>query len=224
MVSAARLYTQILDQALSQGVVPSAERGSGSMQAAENVMRLTSEIIGTADDPNDMRRKVGAAFLNMTPTSDESRRALGATVAARIPSHDWPERPVLIAAVDAQSGEPVVFDRHSDVDLVGAVAATTANGWAYRIGDKGFIDGGYRRNENADLAGGYGRVLVLSPFGGRSWNPLEWRMPLAAQVDELPVAGSSVTTILPDRESEPMFGANAMDLALRPAAAQAGYA
>ena len=39
----------------------------------------------------------------------------------------------------------------------------------YRIGDSRYIDGGYRRSsENADLAAGYGRVLVLSPLGGRS--------------------------------------------------------
>ena len=85
------------------------------------------------------------------------------------PASDWPERPVHITAVDAHTGEPVVFDRHSGVDLVDAVAASCASGFAYSIGDNRYIDGGYRRSsENADLAAGYGRVLVLSPFGGRS--------------------------------------------------------
>jgi hypothetical protein len=59
-------------------------------------------------------------------------------------------------------------------------------------------------------------VLVLSPFGGRSRHPLEWGMQLAAQVDELRARGSSVETIFPDGNSEHMFGANAMDLSLRP--------
>ena len=88
---------------------------------------------------------------------------------------------MLITAVDVLTGEPVVFDRHSGVDLVDAVAASTANGFGvppYSIGDSRYIDGGYRRNENADLAAGYGRVLVLSPFGGRSRHPLEWGMHL----------------------------------------------
>ena len=68
----------------------------------------------------------------------------------------WPQRPVLITAVDAATGEPVVFDRHSGVDLVDAVAASCASGLSYRIGDHRYIDGGYRRNaENADLAAGY---------------------------------------------------------------------
>jgi NTE family protein len=130
---------------------------------------------------------------------------------------------MLITAVDARTGEPVVFDRHSGVDLVDAVAASCASGFAYSIGDSRYIDGGYRRNENADLAVGYGRVLVLSPFGGRSRHPLEWGMQLAAQVDELRAGGSSVETIFPDSNSEHMFGANAMDLSLRPPAARAGY-
>ena len=46
--------------------------------------------------------------------------------------------------------------------------------------------------------------------------PLEWGMDLATRVDELRAGGSRVETIFPDSNSEHMFGANAMDLALRP--------
>jgi NTE family protein len=104
------------------------------------------------------------------------------------------------------------------------VAASCASGFAYRIGSSRYIDGGYRSNaENADLAAGYERVLVLSPFGGRTLMPLDWGMHLAAQVDGLRAGGSSVETVFPERSSEHMFGAHAMDLSLRPAAARAGY-
>jgi NTE family protein len=48
-------------------------------------------------------------------------------------------------------------------------------------------------------------------------------MQLAAQVDELRARGGRVQTIFPDSSSEYMFGANAMDLSLRPPAARAGY-
>ena len=130
---------------------------------------------------------------------------------------------MLITVVDAHTGEPVEFDRHSGVDLVDAVAASTAGGPAYSIGDHRYIDGGYRSVENADLAAGYGRVLVLSPFGGTSRHPREWGTHLAAQVDELRARGSRVETIFPDSNSEHLFGANAMDLSLRPPAARAGY-
>jgi NTE family protein len=187
-------------------------------------MERTSRIIAAAEDAADMRRRMGAAALEMDAASDGSGETRWrATVAARLPSQRWPQRRMLITAVDAVTGEPVVFDRYSGVDLVDAVAASCASGFAYSIGDNRYIDGGYRRNENADLAVGYGRVLVLSPFGGRSRHPLEWGMHLAAQVDELRARGSSVETILPDGHSLNAFGVNMMDLSTRPPAARAGY-
>ena len=64
-----------------------------------------------------------------------------------------------------------------------------------------YIDGGYGRNENADLAAGYGQVLVLSPFGGRSRHPAQWGMQLAAQIDEPRAGGGRVETIFPDSNS-----------------------
>ena len=187
-------------------------------------MERTSKIIASAEDAADMRRRMGAAALVIDAASHGSGQTQWrAAVAARLPSQHWPQQTVLITAVDAHTGEPVVFDRHSGVDLVDAVAASCASGFAYGIGDSRYIDGGYRRNENADLAAGYERVLVLSPFGGRTRTPLEWGMQLAAQVDELRARGSRVETIFPDSDSEHMFGANAMDLSLRPPAARAGY-
>ena len=194
-------------------------------------LRRTSEIIAAAEDPADMRRRLGAAALEIDAAPDGSGRAQWraqwrATVAARLPSRQWPPRTVLITAVDARTGEPVVFDQHSGVDLVDAVAASTANGFGvppYGIRDRSYIDGGYRRSsENADLAAGCGRVLVLSPLGGRSRAPLEWGMHLAAQVDELRAGGSKVETVVPDSSSRDAFGSNLMDLSTRPPAARAG--
>jgi NTE family protein len=122
------------------------------------------------------------------------------------------------------AGEPAVFDRHSGVDLVDAVAASCASGFAYSIGGSRYIDGGYRSNaENADLAAGYERVLVLSPFGGRSRTPVDWGMHLATQVDELRARGSRVETIFPDSNSRTAFGVNVMDPSTRLPAARAGY-
>jgi len=191
---------------------------------ADHLERIR-RIIASADDAADMRRKMGAVALELDAGSDGSWQAQWrATVASRLPSQLWPQRTVIITAVDAETGEPVVFDRHSGVDLVDAVAASCASGRPYRIGDSRYIDGGYRSNaENADLAAGYARVLVLSPFGGRSLQPLDWGMHLATQVDELRARGSRVETIFPDSDSEHMFGANAMDPSLRPPAARAGY-
>ena len=199
--------------------------GRVPIRPAADHMERTSRIIAASEDAADMRRRMGAAALDLAVASDGSGQARWrATVAARLPSEHWPEQTMFITAVDAHTGEPVVFDRHSGVDLVDAVAASCASGFAYGIGDNCYIDGGYRSNaDNADLAAGCARVLVLSPFGGRSRTPVHWGMHLATQVGELRTRGSRVETIFPDSASEHMFGANAMDLSLRPPAARAGY-
>jgi NTE family protein len=218
------LLADILAAAPQQRTGPVGSDGGRVPGPVADHMERTSAIIAAAEDAADMRRRMGAAALEMDAAWDGSvQERWRATVAARLPSQHWPERTVLITAVDAHTGEPVVFDRHSGVDLADAVAASCASGSPHGIGGNRYIDGGYRRNENADLAVGYERVLVLSPFGGRTRTPLEWGMQLAAQVDELRARGSSVETIFPDSNSEHMFGANAMDLSLRPPAARAGY-
>jgi NTE family protein len=220
------LLAAILEAAPQQRTGPVGSDGHHiPIGPAAKIMEMTSRIIGAAENPGDMRRRLGAAALDMDAASDGAGQARWrATVAARLPGQRWPERPVLIVAVDAHTGEPVVFDRHSGIDLVDAVAASCANGFGYGIGESRFIDGGYRRSsENADLAAGCGRVLVLSPLGGRSRAPLAWGMHLAAQVDELRAGGSRVETILPDSNSCEAFGGNMMDLSSRPPAARAGY-
>jgi NTE family protein len=201
-------------------------RGRAPGRPTADLLEKTSKIIAAAEDAADMRRRMGAAALEMDAAPGSSvQTQRRATVAARLPSQHWPQRPMLIVAVDAHTGEPVVFDRHSGVDLVDAVTASCAGPGApaHRIGGNRYIDGGYRSNENADLAAGYERVLVLSPFGGRSRQPVEWGTHLAAQVDELRAHGSRVETIFPDSSSRSAFGVNMMDPSARPPAARAGY-
>jgi NTE family protein len=223
----AELLASILAAAPQPGTGPV---GSGGRRVPDmpvtDLLEKTSGIIAAAQDAADMRRRMGAAALEMDAASGSSGQTQRrATVAARLPSQRWPQRPMLIVAVDAHTGEPVVFDRHSGVDLVDAVTASCAGPGVppHSIGDNRYIDGGYRSNENADLAAGYGRVLVLSPLGGRSRAPLDWGIHLAAQADELRARGSRVETIFPDSDSRNAFGVNLMDPSTRPPAARAGY-
>ncbi|NQX29297.1 patatin-like phospholipase family protein [Microbacteriaceae bacterium VKM Ac-2854] len=185
-------------------------------------LRRTEDVFAASQDPADMRRRQGASALALPAPADHSER-WRATVAARLPHADWPQRDVWLTAIDARTGEPVVFDRNSGVDLVDAVAISTSGGLPFALGEHRYLDGGYRRSsENADLAAGSARVLVLSPLGGRTRAPLEWRMQLAAQEDELRAGGSRVASVLPDAASLDAFGPNMMDLSRRPAAARAG--
>ena len=203
------------------------DRGRAAELSGPTYLEWSNAIISSSKDPSDMRRKLGSAALEMDAPDGSGRARWRDIVAGRLPSRHWPPQHVLITAVDAATGEPVVFDRDSGVDLVDAVAASTSNGFGpfppYRIGERRYINGGYRRSENADLAAGYGEVLVLSPFGGRSRMPREWGMDLATQVAELRAAGSTVRTVFPDAGAGDVFDANALDPSTRRQAARGGH-
>ena len=185
----------------------------------------------------DLQRAMGAFGLEsdatLGPAAAEQRRAM---VSARLPRQQWPDRPMIVAAVNAHTGELAAFDRDSGVDLVDAVTAGTAlPGVAptHNINGTRYINGGVRSAENADLGRGYANVVVLSPFGGRTgtlpagqFEGLR-RFPgadLEGQVEALRKQGSRVEVITPDADSRTAMGTNQMDLATRIPAARAGFA
>ena len=219
------LYAAILAAAQPPSSAPGSERGRGPSHPVTAHLDRMRALIDSAKDAAELRRRMGAAALERDAVAGDSwQTQWRATVASRLPSQHWPERRVLITAVDAESGDPAVFDRDSGVELADAVAASCSSSFAFTIGEHRYIDGGYRSNaENADLAAGYGRVLVLSPLSGRTLQPLDWGTHLAAQVDELRAHGSNVETIFPDSDSAHLFGANAMDPSVRAPAARAGF-
>ncbi|MET0853701.1 MAG: patatin-like phospholipase family protein [Microterricola sp.] len=223
------LYAAILAAAQppsgTAGATPGVARERSSNKPVTDHLDRMRALIASAEDAADMRRRMGAAALERDAVSGDTwQQQWRATVASRLPSQHWPERRVLITAVDAESGDPAVFDRDSGVELADAVAASCSSSFAFTIGEHRYIDGGYRSNaDNADLAAGYRRVLVLAPFGGRSLTPVGWGTHLSTQLDELRAHGSTVETVVPGSDVEHLFGANAMDLSLRPPAARSGY-
>jgi NTE family protein len=228
---------ELLASVLSEPVRP-AGQGRGRPPSSPTALFERLRAIGAAaTSAADLQRAMGAFGLESDPNfpqgTAEQRRA---TVAARLPRHEWPDRPMIVVALDAHTGELVAFDRTSGVGLVDAVTAATAlPGGTPTVGIDGarYINGGVRSAENADLASGYPNVLVLSPFGGRS-GPLPEgqfegvrRFPgadLASQVEALRKDGSHVEVITPDAESRAAMGTNQMDLATRVPAARAGFA
>ncbi|GAA4728994.1 patatin-like phospholipase family protein [Pedococcus ginsenosidimutans] len=223
-VPAAELCAAILAE-----VPPAPPRGAGSDRrggpgvSGPDYLEWSNAVIRSAASAPEMRRRMGAAALERDASGGDDSRRWRDVVAARLPSRQWPDRLVLVTAVDALTGEPVVFDRDSGVDLVDAVAASTSAMTPYRIGERRYLNGGYRRSENADLAAGHGRVVVLSPFGGRSRMPAEWGMDLATQVEELRSGGSRVETVFPDAGAGHVFDANALDPSTRRQAARGGH-
>jgi NTE family protein len=76
----------------------------------------------------------------------------------------WPEQKLLIVTVNADTGERRAFDRDSGIDLVDAVIASTASfGWPPTLFQgEHYFDGGYYSSNNADLATGFDRVMILA--------------------------------------------------------------
>lgn len=217
----AELYEATVGAAVPPGRAPD----GGGARIAE-LMAATRRVYEEAESPAAMRVTMGAAALEKLAVADPDviarRRAV---VAARLPSPDWPHQRVLLTAVDADTGEPVVFDNHS-VELVDAVTASCAGpgGPPHVIGDRRYIDGAFRANENADLAAGYERVLVLSPLGGKSWAPSGWGTSLRSHAEQLRSHGSRVETVFADEATLAAFGEDMMSPASRPPSARAGHA
>jgi NTE family protein len=192
-------------------------------------------IGAAATSAADLRRAMGAFGLESDTILGPGAGQRRAIVAARLPRPEWPDRPMIVVAVNAHTGELAAFDRDSGVELVDAVTASTAlPGVVPTVSINGgrYIDGGVRSSDNADLASGYANVVVLSPLGGRSETLPEGqfeglRRPpgadLASQVEALRKQGSRVEVITPDADSRAAMGTNQMDPATRIPAARAGF-
>jgi NTE family protein len=179
-------------------------------------------LLGGVSSIAGMRRAVGRYALEAVTVPEAERRAV---VAARLPSHDWPARSLKIVAVDAETGDPVVFDRDSGVNLVDAVAASSAVPGVWppvTIAGRRYVDGGVRCNDNADYAAGASRVLVVAPLGSTALLPTD--KDLAEAVAELRAGGAEVAVIEPDEASRLAIGPNPLDPSTRQPAAAAGRA
>lgn len=143
----------------------------------------------------------------------------------------WPER-YACTAVDAETGELVVWDVESDVPLERAVASSCAVPGIFApitICGRRYIDGGMRSATNADLATGHDVVVLVSlmspaRMAGAAADPRAARF-VARMECELRVLGergATVELIIPDDQAAAAFGLNLMDASLAPAAAVEG--
>ena len=166
-----------------------------------------------------VRARVGRAALRARTMTEAARKAI---IAGRLPVHEWPERELQITAVDAETGELVVFKRDSGVELVDAVAASSAVPMVYpaiTINGRHYIDGGVRSVANADLATGCDPVVVLAPVRVA----LRRRQRVDAQLQSL---GQGIRSIVvsADGTARKAMGRQALDPAFRAASARAGKA
>jgi NTE family protein len=195
---------------------------TAEIQVDVDLVTLFADLGGAvagAADAEDARRRVGAIAL-AAPSVDPAVRL--AVIDARLPVKEWPDRRMLLPAVDAESGEVAVFTRESGVALVEAVAASCAVPGVWppvAIDGRRYLDGGIRSMTNADLAAGAQRVLVIQPAlegAPQSFGSLD------AEIAAL--APAAVHVISADQASLDAFGTNALSPSTRAASARAGRA
>ncbi|MCU1664470.1 MAG: Patatin [Pseudonocardia sp.] len=181
------------------------------------MVRFGLAMVGPRD-PQRVRARIGRLALKAHTVPEAERiRVIG----ERLPVHEWPERALRIATVDAHTGEFVILDREAGVPLVEAVAASCAVPGIWppvSTGGRRFIDGGVRSPANADLAAGFSRVVVIAPIM-RGIGPL---VGVDAQVAALRADGSLVTVVSPDAGAVAAIGRNVLDPSRRAGSARAG--
>ena len=173
------------------------------------------------DRPAETLQRIGAFALAARIADDSDRRNF---VAAELPLQSWPDQRVLIVSVEAETGERHIFDRTSEIGLTDAVTASgpVAGVWP-AVGFRGrhYIDGGFYSAENADLAAGCDRVLILALRPGA--RPLSV-VPLDAAVATLEREGSRVEVVHLDDATQAIFaaaGGNVLDPSIRQPTAHA---
>ncbi len=204
-----------LDELFARQVDPAtlATERTPPVTVAELLGRL-APIYSAPVDAAERRRLLGAMALDTDTVHQDVRRAV---LVGRLVDHAWPERPLLVPIVDASSGDRRVLDRYSGVDLIDAVAASSAVPGVWppvTIDGVRYIDGGVWSLTNTDLAVGHTQVLVLAPIVDPA---------LEAELAGLG-PGVRAVVVSPDAASLEAFGTDVLDPVVREPSARAGMA
>jgi len=179
--------------------------------------------------PKEVRAEIGALAMAAETVDEEAFiKSFGRSL-SELPEDAWPTRGFACTAVDAQTGEFVLWDAAAKVGLARAVASScSVPGIFPPITLKGrpYIDGGMRSATNADVAKGHDVIVVVALRMAGGSNPVQeaTRAQLDAEMAVLRENGGRAELVLPDEASTTAFGPNLMDARRRPDAARAGLA
>jgi NTE family protein len=211
-LSLGELFQRQVDPALqTREITP----GTHLLERLEKVLPLARAL-----DRAKSALHMGRWALAAPTVREEERRSV---IAERLPCHSWPERLLHIVAVDTASGETRVFDRFSETPLIDAVSASCAVPGIWppvTIDGCRYMDGGARSSDNADLAKGYERIVIVSPMGSRPDEIVSY--PLKEQIALLENAGAATYVVEPDKKSREAIGINPLLPETRVPAAEAG--
>ncbi|CAM5663717.1 patatin [Streptomyces avidinii] len=211
------------DQDLDRLAAPAeaADPRAPRREADPAVLGAVFAVLGEAGlEAGEARRRVGRIALDHASCDPAAEQALLAGRGSLIGASPWPRRRLLIPAVDAATGEPVVWDGAAGVPLVHAVAASSAFPGAeppVTVRGRRYMDGALRAGTNADLAAGAHTLVVIEPLAH-----LFPREQLEAHLRA--VGARRVVTMGPDEEAVRAFGADLQDRAAWRPAYRAGLA
>jgi NTE family protein len=179
------------------------------------MLRLVPPMLIPGSQQTKLAR-VGKMAMRAHPPGGTKRIEV---IRSRIGIEKWPDRDLRVTAVEAESGEFVVFDRDSGVDIVHAVAASCAVPlvWpAVTIDGLHYVDGGMRSTANADLARGAESVVVIAPM------PQAFSKATSIKAQLVATRATRKAVVTPDAEALAEIGKNVLDPGKRADAARTG--
>jgi NTE family protein len=196
---------------------------SAEIDPGVGIDAVTDLLLAALSDPDatvaQQRQRIGAVALATETVAEPVRRYV---IAQRLPTHAWPDRVLRVTAIDTATGELVVFDRDSGIDLVDAVAASCAVPGAWppvTIGERRYMDGGIGSTINLDVADDCDVAVVLVPAEVSAPSPFG-----AGPAGEIAAFCGMALGMFADHKSLAAFGANPLDPRCRIASAEAGRA
>ncbi|MEM6105814.1 patatin-like phospholipase family protein [Mycobacterium sp. 050272] len=198
---------------------------SGEIDSGVDVETITGLFLAALGEPYDdslgrtrqQMQRIGAVALSTKTVPESVRRQV---IAQRLPSHDWPDRALRITAIDTATGELVVFDSESHVELVDAVAASCAVPGAWppvTVDGRRYMDGGVASSVNLDVAHDCDTAVVLVPAAADAPSPFG-----GGPATEVAAFGGNAFGVFADAESLKAFGPNLLDPRCRISSAVAG--
>jgi NTE family protein len=193
-----------------------ADQGDSAPKADPGRLTEVFAVLRDASlEPADARRRVGRLAL-ATETITEQAHIAG--MSTLMTAREWPDRELLITAVDIETGELKVWDRAGGAPLPTAVASSCALPGVsppISINGRQYMDGGMWSGTNADVAIGADVLVVVEPLAH-----LFPREPLER---ELAATGAgTVIAINPDQAALEAFGPDLGNWAAWQPARQAG--
>jgi NTE family protein len=208
-----------LDELFARQIAETSHEIDSGVDVASITKLFLTAMTTAGASPQQRLQRIGEIALSTDTVAESVRREV---IAHRLPSHDWPERVLRVTAIDVATGELVVFDNDSGVDLVDAVAASCAvpGVWpTVTIAGRRYMDGGVGSTVNVAAAADCTTVVALVPSGRNSPSPFG-----DGAVAEIAALGDSALAVFADDDALTAFGANPLDPACRVPSARAGRA